>query len=99
MAITGVENIIAWVAESTADQVSVHHGHRPDLRFTSDTSASGVWAMEDRLFRTAAHSLVDGSNYVHGSGHDRETYTADAGTWRIASTRLTRLRVQLCDIL
>jgi hypothetical protein len=92
--IVGVENIIAWVAEQTADQVSVHHGHMPDIAITSETTANGVWAMEDRLYRTKEHPLADGSTWLHGFGHYHETYVRTSAGWRIASTRLTRLRVE-----
>jgi hypothetical protein len=48
----GAETIIEWVSASTADQVSVHHGHMPIIEITSDNTATGIWAMKDRLFRT-----------------------------------------------
>ena len=92
--IVGVENIIAWVSEQTADQVSVHHGHMPNIEITSDSTATGIWAMEDRLYRTAQHPLADGTSYLHGFGHYHETYVRTPAGWRIASTRLTRLRVE-----
>jgi hypothetical protein len=93
--IVGLENIIAWVSERTADQVSVHHGHMPDIDITSDSTATAVWAMEDRLYRTKEHPLADGSTYLHGFGHYHESYVRTVAGWRIASTRLTRLRVEM----
>ena len=36
-------------SKSLAGCVSVHHGHCPEIELTSDTTASGVWAMEDML--------------------------------------------------
>ena len=97
--IVGLENIIAWVSKSTGDQVSVHHGHMPDIEITSDDTAAGVWAMEDRLYRTKQHPLEDGSIYLHGFGHYHETYVRTPGGWRISSTRLTRLRVETSKVL
>ncbi len=97
--IAGIEKIIAWTAEATADQVSVHHGHMPDIEFTSDDTASGVWAMEDRLYRTRAHPLADGSLYLHGFGHYHEDYVRTARGWRIAMTRLSRLRIELTRVI
>ena len=91
--VAGIEDIIGWVAGNVADQVSVHHGHMPDIQITSDTTATGVWAMEDRLYRTAAHPLADGSTYLHGFGHYHERYVRTSAGWRIGSTRLSRLRV------
>jgi hypothetical protein len=91
----GFEAVLAYVSESVGDQVSVHHGHTPIITFTSDTAAQVIWAMEDRLFRTKEYPLFDGSTWLHGFGHYHETYTKlDAG-WRISSSRLTRLRVEM----
>jgi hypothetical protein len=90
----GIEAIIGYVTESTADQVSVHHGHMPDIEITSDTTAKGLWAMEDRLYRTKEHPLGDGSTYLHGFGHYHETYVRTAAGWRLETTKLTRLRVE-----
>jgi hypothetical protein len=94
MECVGIDAILAYVTASTSDQVSVHHGHMPDIRIRSDTAATGVWAMEDRLFRTRQHPLADGSTYLHGFGHYHETYVRLPVGWRISSTRLTRLRVE-----
>lgn len=90
----GIDAILDWVTARTADQVSIHHGHMPDIEISSADTARGVWAMEDRLYRSAAHPMEDGTTYLHGFGHYRETYIRlDAG-WRIHTTRLTRLRVE-----
>lgn len=70
---------------------SVHHGHMPELELTSDTTARGVWAMEDRIW------FPEGSpvGHLHGFGHYHETYRKLAGVWRIETMRLTRLRREL----
>lgn len=91
----GWDAVIAYVSEATGDQVSVHHGHMPIIEFTSDTSAKVIWAMEDRLYRTRQFPLYDGSTYLHGWGHYRETYEKRAEGWRIRSSQLTRLRVEM----
>src|ERR1700742_3446004 len=38
----GLEAVLAYVSQSTGDQVSVHHGHMPNIEITSDTTATGV---------------------------------------------------------
>jgi hypothetical protein len=95
----GIDAIIAYVSQSTADQVSVHHGHMPDIEITSDTTARGIWAMEDRLYRSPGNPLADGSSYLHGFGHYHETYVRTPVGWRIQSTRLTRLRIELKKVI
>jgi hypothetical protein len=94
----GFEEVLKYVSASVGDQVSVHHGHMPDITFVSDTEAKVIWAMEDRLFRTKEFPLEDGSIHLHGFGHYHETYVKLPVGWRIASSRLTRLRVQLSKV-
>lgn len=91
----GFEEVLAYVSDAVADQVSVHHGHMPIIEFVSDIEAKVVWAMEDRLFRTPEHPLYDGSHHAHGWGHYREVYTKTPAGWRIRSSQLTRLRVEM----
>jgi hypothetical protein len=92
--VEGREALIAWVAEQSADQVSVHHGHMPDIDVLSDTEAKGVWAMEDLIWRSREFPLSGEYSYVHGWGHYRETYVKLAEGWRIRTTQLTRLRTE-----
>lgn len=90
--------MIEWVIAQAADQVSVHHGHTPIIEITSDTTARGIWAMEDRIYRSKEHPLNGDTAFVLGFGHYHETYVKlDAG-WRIRSTRLTRLHTEYVKI-
>ena len=91
----GFDAVLAYVSGSVGDQVSVHHGHMPIIEFTSDTTANVIWAMEDRLYRTKEFPLYDGSTYLHGWGHYRETYVRLNAGWRIRTSQLTRLRVEM----
>lgn len=95
----GIDEIIAYVTKSTGDQVSVHHGHMPNIEITSADTATGVWAMEDRLYRTKEFPLEDGSIFLHGFGHYHETYVRTEAGWRLHTSRLTRLRVELTKLL
>ena len=54
---------------------SVHHGHTPEIELTSDTTARGVWAMEDRLW----WSNCDTEEHLHGYGHYHEEYRKVVG--------------------
>jgi uncharacterized protein (TIGR02246 family) len=83
--ITGADDFIAFLRETLADVVTVHHGHMPEIEITSPTTATGIWSMEDMLRWPNGMEL-------HGYGHYHETYTKTDGGWRIASTKLTRLR-------
>jgi uncharacterized protein (TIGR02246 family) len=85
--ITGADEFMAFLSETLADVVTVHHGHMPEIELTSPTTATGIWAMEDLL------------RWPHGDmrgyGHYHETYEKTGGTWRITTSRLTRLRVDM----
>lgn len=68
---------------------SVHHGHTPEIELTSETTARGVWAMEDRLwFRRG-----DVVEWLHGYGHYHEEYRKVHGRWLISYRRLDRIKV------
>jgi hypothetical protein len=68
---------------------TTHHGHMPEIEFTSDTTAEGIWAMEDMLRWPKGAPIRE----MHGYGHYRETYVKLPEGWRIKSLKLTRLRV------
>jgi hypothetical protein len=83
----GVESFMAYVLGYVAIELqTVHHGHMPEITLTSPTTASGIWAMEDRV------RFANGRD-MNGFGHYHETYEKAGGEWRIKSMALTRLRV------
>ena len=84
--ITGADEFLTFLQGAIGDVVTVHHGHMPEIELTSPTTATGIWAMEDML------RWPDGSE-LHGFGHYHETYEKVDGCWRIASSTLTRLRM------
>jgi ketosteroid isomerase-like protein len=86
--ITGADDFLAFLQEAIGEVVTVHQCHTPEIELSSPTSASGIWAMEDML------RFADGTE-LHGYGHYHETYVKDAGGWRIASSKLTRLRMDI----
>ncbi|RYE62121.1 MAG: nuclear transport factor 2 family protein [Oxalobacteraceae bacterium] len=84
------EEMIEVVRQSFIGMISVHQGHTPIIEITSDTTATGIWVMEDRLYRGRDHSL--GPSCVLGFGHYHETYVKIETGWRIRTSKLTRLR-------
>jgi hypothetical protein len=85
--IKGRDNIIPFVSKVLEGVVTVHHGHMPEIELTSETTARGIWAMEDKL------QWPDGKTTLHGYGHYHETYEQAGGRWRIKTLKLTRLRM------
>jgi len=74
----GAQVIADYVRNAVDPVVTVHHGHMPEIELTSDTTATGIWAMEDKL------SWPEGSpiSWMHGYGHYHETYERVDGEWR-----------------
>ncbi|MEU4434611.1 nuclear transport factor 2 family protein [Nocardia rhamnosiphila] len=82
--ITGADEFLTFLTGRIGDALTIHHGHSPEIDVLSETTAQGIWALEDRL------SWPNGTR-VHGFGHYHETYAKIDGTWRIRTQRLTRL--------
>ena len=85
--IDGADEFVAFTRKNLQkpSQVTAHQVHAPEIELTSDTTARGVWALEDVV------RLAPGVN-LRGYGHYHETYEKIDGQWRIKSSKLTRLR-------
>ncbi len=83
----------AWVADGMAKFgiVSVHQGYNFEVEFTSDTTAKGIWSMTDRLFFPPGGEF----SLMTGYGHYLETYEKTDGSWKLKTTHITRLRVEV----
>jgi hypothetical protein len=72
---------------------TVHRCCMPEIELRSSHEATGIWAMHDYVDRVWAD---DGRREAfHGWGHYHEAYRreGEGAPWRIASMRLTRLRI------
>lgn len=88
--VRGIEAVISFLREHLAGRTTVHHVHSPEITLTSDTTATGTWAMEDRLWW---HH--DGrERWLHGFGFYEETYRKQDGHWLVSSRRLVRTKVE-----
>lgn len=86
----GIEAVLVFLRTQLAGRTTVHHVHSPEIELTSPVTATGTWAMEDRLWWEH-----DGTSYwMHGFGHYRETYEKHDGRWLVASRRLERTRLE-----
>lgn len=85
--VSGREAIVEYITSALKDAVSVHHGHTPEIEIASETSARGIWPMED--------VVKNGTFSFRGWGHYREVYTRTSAGWRILTSQLTRLRVDI----
>jgi len=86
--ITGADEFLAFLRTMLQDAVTVHHGHMPEIEITSPSTAAGIWALHDLI------TWPDGG-HMEGYGHYHETYELIGGEWKIKSSTLTRLHVDV----
>jgi SnoaL-like domain len=86
--IDGADEFVAFTRKSLRNQATVHQVHAPEIELTSSTTARGLWALEDVV------RFGPGVN-LRGYGHYHESYEKVDGQWRIKSSKLTRLRVDI----
>lgn len=70
---------------------TIHQVQSHEIVLMNADEASGIWAMEDRLFwnqKGVPHIL-------HGWGHYHERYRREDGVWRFCYRRLDRARVEV----
>ena len=82
--VEGADEFVAFLRSTLADAVTVHQGHMPEIDLTSETTATGIWALNDIIIWSSGMRL-------DGYGHYHETYEKSDGEWRIKSSKLTRL--------
>jgi hypothetical protein len=73
---------------------TIHHGHLPDIAFTSDTEATGFWPMEDNLWVEGEGAKLP-FKHLHGFGFYHDRYRKTEKGWRISFTTLERVHVDI----
>ena len=86
--VAGADGFLEFLQQTLANSVTVHQGHMPEIELTSPTTATGIWALNDLII------WPDGSR-LQGYGHYHETYEKVDGAWRIKSSKLTRLHMDI----
>jgi hypothetical protein len=92
--VRGADEFVAYIRKTLgkSSKPTVHQVHAPEIELTSATTARGVWALQDVV------RLAPGLN-LNGHGHYHETYEKIDGQWRIKTSKLTRLRVDIFNPL
>lgn len=93
MLIDGAAKYVARLAPILQNLITVHHGHMPEIEITSPHTATGIWAMEDKLWVPAGNPLP--FKALNGFGHYHETYARLDDGWRIKTIRLSRLHIEV----
>lgn len=88
--VTGADAFLAFVRANLGapGRVTVHQVHAPELELVHDGNARGIWALEDFIRFAPGLSL-------RGYGHYHETYVKADGGWRLQSSTLTRVRLDI----
>ena len=88
--VSGADEFMAFLEPVLREAITVHHGHMPEIEITSSSTAVGIWALQDLIV------WPDGT-HLQGYGHYHETYELVGGEWRIKSSTLTRLHLNVTN--
>lgn len=82
----GYENMLEFLASSFhSDALAMHHGHMPDIKLTGDTTATGIWYLEDIFIDLSI------KNYCLGTAIYKDRYRKVGDTWKIEHTEYDRV--------
>lgn len=84
---TGRDAIVAFLEQSlgSADIVTMHNGHHPEIELTGPTTATGTWYLEDRVVvRSADFEIIGTLLYA-------DRYQKVDGAWKISHTGYDRI--------
>jgi bile-acid 7alpha-dehydratase len=88
----GKPAIIKFFRENMpATMVSMHHGHIPEIQITSDTTATGIWGLEDYLIITNINRGLRGAAFYN------DEYVKVNGEWKIKHTGYARIFEETWD--
>jgi bile-acid 7alpha-dehydratase len=71
--------------------ISMHHGHHPEIEITSETTARGIWALQDYVILTQVNSSLRGASFYH------DEYVKVGGEWKIKQTGYERVFEEMWD--
>ncbi len=88
----GRDAIIAFLDEALGKHMLTQHQvHHPEIELTSDTTATGVWALQDYVI-----NLNEGTT-LFGTAYYSDEYVKVNGEWKIKSTGYERMFDELSE--
>jgi hypothetical protein len=83
----GRDQIMQFLREALGprEKISSHRVQQPEIDFTSATTATGVWALDDIVIDTKSNTVIRGAAFY------RDEYVKIGGQWKIKSTGYQRL--------
>jgi hypothetical protein len=90
-AFEGIDAIMKFMTESMdrGSFLSSHRVHHPEIEFTSATTATGRWALDDYVIDTQ-HGIT-----IHGAAFYEDRYVKVGGEWKIQHTGYERTFEQM----
>ena len=86
----GIDRVIEGMKETLRGVRSAHHVMLPEFSFETETRATGIWVLHDRLWWNQ-----DGEeHWFEGWGHYNDGYEIRNGQWLFTSRRITRSRIE-----
>jgi len=92
-AFDGRDAIIDFLSRGLGDPAiqSMHHAHTPEIEITSETTATGVWYLEDFVLSGLPSEEAPHGTVLHGTGIYHDEYVKLDGEWQIVSTGYERI--------
>ncbi len=86
MQFQGRKAIIQFLKDSTGQEsmITAHGGHNAEIEITGETTARGVWALNDLV-------VIQPNTRMMGWGYYDDEYVKENGRWRKKSTRISRI--------
>jgi len=86
----GIDRVIEGMKETLRGVRTLHHVLLPEFAFETETRATGIWVLHDRLWWSQ-----DGEeHWFKGWGHYNDAYEIRNGRWLFTSRRIIRSRVE-----
>ena len=82
----GKKNIVDFLKKymDRPTQITQHHAHHPEIDLTSDTSAKGIWYLQDIVIDLDSNTTLRGAGFYH------DEYERINGQWKIKLTGYIR---------
>ena len=71
--------------------ITMHHGHHPEIEITGESTATGIWYLEDTVIDTERNSMLRGAAFY------RDEYVKQDGQWRLSATGYQRTFEEVMD--
>ena len=73
-------SIVEFMRENLSGDrmLTMHHGHHPEIEIIDETTANGIWYLEDTVL------ALDANLRIYGAGIYDDGYTKVDGEWKIS---------------